>query len=217
MSFDHLAPHYHWMERVLAGGRLQTCRTQFLPAVTNARRVLLAGEGHGRFLIACRQALPEAEITCLDASPAMHTVARETLAQAGLPSDRVQWVTADARAWEGPPNHFDLVVTNFFLDCFPPDQLANVVSRLARSASPSAHWLLTDFTAPAQGLARWRAEAILAMMYVFFRVVTRLPARRLTEPAPYLQQHGFLLRDQRRAEWGLLRMDWWSRAAVQPR
>ena len=27
MSFDRLAPHYTWMEAVLAGPRLQRCRT----------------------------------------------------------------------------------------------------------------------------------------------------------------------------------------------
>ena len=37
MSFDRLAPHYSWMERVLAGRELHKCRTAFLETTRGAR------------------------------------------------------------------------------------------------------------------------------------------------------------------------------------
>lgn len=52
MNFDRLAPFYRAMETLAAGGKLQRCRLAFLGEIPIPRRVLLAGEGHGRFLVA---------------------------------------------------------------------------------------------------------------------------------------------------------------------
>src|SRR5882762_1835947 len=49
-GFDRLAPHYYWMECVLAGRTLQRCRTAFLEQTRDATAALLIGEGNGRFL-----------------------------------------------------------------------------------------------------------------------------------------------------------------------
>ena len=71
MSFDRLAPHYRWMECVLAGSKLQRCRTAFIDNVSVARRALLLGEGNGRFLVELFRARPDIHVTCVDASSAM--------------------------------------------------------------------------------------------------------------------------------------------------
>ncbi|HEY2574393.1 MAG TPA: class I SAM-dependent methyltransferase, partial [Verrucomicrobiaceae bacterium] len=67
------------MERIFAGEKMQRCRTAFLDLVPIPKSVLLAGEGHGRFLAACRTKFPSAEITCVDASAAMLDQARRNL------------------------------------------------------------------------------------------------------------------------------------------
>ena len=71
MSFDHLAPFYRGMEFVLAGGKLQRCRLEWLEEVKDSRQVLIVGEGPGRFLMECAKTLPDAQILCVDASAAM--------------------------------------------------------------------------------------------------------------------------------------------------
>src|SRR6478672_3243477 len=71
MSFDILAPHYRWMEAVLAGDKLQRCRVHWLGAVQHCRRALLVGEGNGRFLQVCAERLPNTHFTVVDASPKM--------------------------------------------------------------------------------------------------------------------------------------------------
>jgi ubiquinone/menaquinone biosynthesis C-methylase UbiE len=209
MSFDALAPHYRWMEFLLAGEKLQRCRTTFLDQVANARNVLILGEGHGRFLIECRRRLSHAHITCVDASERMLEVARARLARAGLNSQNISFVHADALNWEPHPARVDLIVTQFFLDCFRADQLQRIIERLARLANPGASWLLADFQAPAAGLPALRARIILKSMYLFFRAATRLPAKTLTLPDPFLRATGFALHQRRISEWGLLHTDHW--------
>jgi ubiquinone/menaquinone biosynthesis C-methylase UbiE len=214
MSFDSLAPHYRWMELVLAGDKLQRCRTAFLKQSARATRVLIVGEGNGRFLVACRKHFSAAQITCLDSSSRMLEMARRCVATSGLDPNRIEFIQSDILEWKAPQRCFDLIVTNFFLDCFPPGQLERVVAVLARAALPGATWWLADFQVPASCLIRLRALLIHRVMYGFFRMVTRLPATELTPPDRFLEQHGFVLRRRLVTEWGLLHADEWRLAAA---
>ena len=211
MSFDRLAPHYRWMEWVLAGGKLQRCRTAFLEDTRQARRALMVGEGNGRFLSALLDANSSVQVTCVDGSARMLEAARARLQRARQGEAQVEFVHADLLSWTPPRHGFDLIVTHFLLDCFGPDQLAAIVPRLGAVTAPDARWLVSDFCEPERGPARWRARWILASMYWFFRHVAQLPARRLTPPDPFLQSEGFALQSRRTSEWGLLRSDLWVR------
>jgi len=212
MSFDALAPHYGWMEFVLAGEKLQYCRTAFLDDIPKAGNSLLLGEGNGRFLPACCQQFPDAHITCVEASAAMLVQARRRLARSGFARSRIAFVQADVLAWTPPPKEaYDLIVTNFFLDCFRREQLEQIIRMVGCAAAKNANWLLADFQVASGGVGKLRSKAILWMMYVFFRAVTRLPARQLTPPDSFLHGAGFILRQRTQTEWGLLRSDWWQR------
>ncbi|MBI2515327.1 MAG: class I SAM-dependent methyltransferase [Opitutae bacterium] len=207
MSFEHIAPHYDWMERLLAGERLQHMREAWLEKLKGCRRILSVGEGHGRFAAACTARFPEAELTCLDASPRMLAQARQRTLR---PGENCRWVEADILEWI-QVERYDAIVTCFSLDCFSPGQLAAVVAKLASCATDEACWLVADFAVPADGAARWRAQLVHALMYGFFRIVTGLPARRLTPPDELLRAQGFSLCGRRVTEWGLLQSDWWRR------
>jgi ubiquinone/menaquinone biosynthesis C-methylase UbiE len=208
MSFDTLAPHYRWMERVLAGEKLQACRTAHLRNIDPPHRALLAGEGNGRFLGAFAAQFPKTEITCLDASHQMLDHAKSAVTT----TQPVTFLHADIPETQLPENHFDLIVTNFFLDCFPPDQLARVIDKLARSATLQATWLLADFCQAPRGWKKLRTQWILASMYFFFRLATDLPARRLTPPDGLLRENAFELISRSHFEWQLLHADLWRRA-----
>jgi ubiquinone/menaquinone biosynthesis C-methylase UbiE len=211
MSFDVLAPHYRWMEFVLAGEKLQRCRTAFLDRVSDARNILTVGEGNGRFLAECHRRLPNARITMLDSSLAMLTVARKRLAAAGADMTRIEFIHSNIFDWTPSPRSYDLIVTHFFLDCFPPGQIEKVIGLLADSATSSAAWLLADFQIPEKGFRRYRASAIHAAMYLFFNVVTGISARSVVAPDELLQMHGFTLRERQSRDWGLLHTDFWAR------
>ena len=212
MSFDLLAPHYRWMEFLLAGEKLHRCRTMFLDEIGPARHILLAGEGHGRALVECCRRFPAARVICLDASKGMLARAARELLKSRPGAAEVEFVHVDILEWDPAGQTFDLIVTNFFLDCFRPDQLRPIISRLATVASQKADWLLADFQVPSAGLKRLRGRIILWAMYLFFCAVTRLPAQCLAAPDTFLHAAGFSLHRRTQAEWGLLHSDWWRRA-----
>lgn len=219
MSFDRLAPHYTWMERVLAGSRLQRARTawlgELLPAETGAGvdspAILIAGVGHGPFLRVCATRFPTARITSVDASAAMLRQARARTLAAGLDGARLEFVHARLPEWRPESASYDAIVTHFFLDCFPPGELAEVVAVLAQGARGRATWLVADFAMPVRGWRRQRARAVHGLMYGFFRRVTGIPACRVTPPDAALRHEGFRLCRRATAEWGLLQSDLWER------
>lgn len=211
MNFDLLAPHYRWMEWLLAGKKLQRCRTAFMRALPAPRRVLLLGEGNGKFLAPLAGEYPNARFTCVDASARMLQCAQERLRRCNLQEASVEFIHADVLEWV-PAETYDVIVTHFFLDCFRPEQLARIVSRLAAQATPGARWLLADFREPEAGWVKWRARLILKSMYLFFQAVTGLPASKLTAPDALLKQHGFTLGARCIYEWGLLHSDVWVAA-----
>ena len=210
-NFDGLAPHYGWMEALGAGGLLQRCRTAHLEAIPPPDRVLVCGEGNGRFLAELLRGFPDVEVTVLDASARMLELTRRRLSSAGISHGRVCFVHEDARHWVAPAGCFDLIVTHFFLDCFSAEELRRLVPKIARAASPRAQWLLADFQVAPAGFARLRSRVILALRYAFFRQTTGLSAREITAPDGFLEAAGFRLKDRRVFSLGLLHSDWWCR------
>jgi ubiquinone/menaquinone biosynthesis C-methylase UbiE len=213
MSFDRLARIYRGMEWVLAGGKLQRCRTELMPLVSSAREVLVVGEGPGRWIEAACLHLPRARFTVVDASAAMLAQAGAAWRRAGGNAHRLRLIQARLPcALPGVEDGYDLIVTPFFLDCFAPEPLAQVVASLVAVAGPRAGWLVCDFRIPDRGLARWRAHVVLALAHWFFRCTTGISARRLTDPAPLLRNCGFVLEEERQSDWGLLSASLWRRS-----
>ena len=150
MSFDLIAPHYRWLESVAFANRLQNARLAFLDQIPRPRRVLIAGEGNGRFLREFARRFPEASIDCVDASVRMLRLARSRLA--GI-DNRIQFIQSNLLNWSPEENAYDLVVTHFFLDCFDECELEKIVETVTNSATRNAIWLLADFSIPSGALA----------------------------------------------------------------
>jgi ubiquinone/menaquinone biosynthesis C-methylase UbiE len=206
MSFDRLAPFYRAMEMITAGGKLQRCRMRFVGEIPTPRRILLAGEGHGRFLPECVRRFPSAQILVIDSSKRMLDIARRK-----VPSDHVEFLHGDLRDCVGPAGAFDLIVTHFVLDCFDAKDLAALVQKLATMGTPQADWLIADFEIPEKGPARWRSRVIVTLLYRFFQLATRLKANALVPPGPHLAAAGFERLQRESSDWGLLKSEWWRR------
>jgi SAM-dependent methyltransferase len=206
-NFDALAPHYRWLETVTFGPLLQWCRTAFLPQLVDARRALVLGDGNGRFLAALLAVNPNVDVDAVDISPAMTALARR---RAGNPS-RVRFHVADARGHLLRPAHYDLVVTNFFLDCFGSGDLHLMIDHLAAALAPGGRWVIGDFRVPSGRLARPAAEIALATMYAAFRLITRLPTGRLVNPSPILAGAGLEYGEERTRLHGLLTAQLWRK------
>lgn len=207
MSFDLVAPHYHWLETIAFGNALQRARTCWIDTIARPKRTLIVGEGDGRFLCELVRAYPKIDIDCIDASEAMLQLARARLRRMHPESfSRVQFIHEDILKWS-PQKSYDLLVTHFFLDCFPGREVEAVIAKLASATEPGAVWLIADFTIPRERFARAHARLWLRMMYAFFRAAAGIAANELVDPTPYLDGHGFIRVSDNLSRAKLLRSD----------
>lgn len=215
MSFDAIAPWYRALETIAFGGDLQRARIACLEEIDTPRRALIVGEGNGRFLRELVRRHPAIEVDCVDASERMLRLAWQQI-ERELPDslNRIRFLQRDITSWAPTQRAYDLVVTHFVLDCFPTGQVADVVGRLAGAATTKAIWLLADFCVPPDGFRRLHARACLAAMYRFFRFTTRIAARTLIDPSPFLSDAGFELVHQHLSRNGMLKSELWRRDSL---
>jgi SAM-dependent methyltransferase len=196
------------MEWLLAGNQLQQCRSAFLPDFLSARSILLLGEGHGRFVRALAALPGERSILCVDQSRGMIEVARER-----LPEERgITFQCVDIFEFE-PSGQFDAVATHFFLDCFTEAQLDRVIPKISGFVAEGGLWHLADFQIPTGFIRGLRARIVLRLAYLFFRVMTRLPARRIIPPQARLSASGWTRARRREFNFGLLYSELWRKSA----
>jgi ubiquinone/menaquinone biosynthesis C-methylase UbiE len=218
VNCDPIARWYRWLEYAGFGRALERRREAFIDEVADARRVLVLGEGDGRFLKKLVESCGKMTENCgkmrencgvlssrrfsidyVDLSHRMLDLAR---IRAG--AHRVTYRHGDALTIPLPRAEYDLVVTHFFLDCLTENDAANLIARVAASLQPGARWLISEFREPGP----W-ARAMVAMLYFFFRITTGLRARRLIDHRRVLAARGFVMLREETARFGLLASELW--------
>jgi ubiquinone/menaquinone biosynthesis C-methylase UbiE len=206
VSFDLIAPYYCRLENVVFGSRLQAARTAFVSQLAPPQRVLVVGEGDGRFLAEFAKLQPEAEIDCLESSPRMIELAKKRTR-----GRKINFLCAALEELELSKGSYNLVVTHFFLDCFSEKTLPEIVSRIARAAAPRADWLIAEFQEPAGGWFRFARSGLIRFMYFFFRLSAGIEGRRLIDYGPLLQASGFTLSRVAGSPNDMIRSELWRR------
>jgi ubiquinone/menaquinone biosynthesis C-methylase UbiE len=212
LNCNNIARWYRWLEYFGFGRALERRRFAFLSDVIDSQRVLVLGEGDGRFLAKfaapCTPPSKHHENTmrtpCFTADYVDRSAEMLELARARAGTDGVTYHHADALQIPLPAAQYDLVVTHFFLDCLDENDAAALVEKIAAAVQPDAHWLISEFREPNV----W-ARAIVGMLYFFFRITTGLRTRRLIDHHALLSRSGFVLEKEETARFGLLASELW--------
>ena len=211
MNCDAIASAYRWIEYAAFGRQLERHRLIFLDEARDRDRALLVGDGDGRFLIRLAIHNPRIKIDCIELSGKMIDVAQKRLYDANVRHcSRIRLIKADIRHFELAPEAYDLVVTNFLLDCFSAVDLAELVLALRRSCTSRAKWLIAEFQKPSYGWRAWHARLWLRSMYLFFGLTTRLKTQSLPPYEKILAQTGFSLTSKATSRAGLICSELWS-------
>jgi ubiquinone/menaquinone biosynthesis C-methylase UbiE len=197
MNCDRIARPYRWIEYAAFGRRLERHRFRFLPETRNSRNALLLGDGDGRFAAALARINSHVRIDCIESSARMIQVAKERLETERITApERIHFLQADALRVKLHPAHYDLIVTNFFLDCFSTSQVLALITPVREACCPGARWMVSDFQRPSSGWRALYANIWLRTMYLFFRVVTGLKTSTLPAYAEALRSAGFVLQSR---------------------
>jgi len=207
MSFDRVARGYRLLERIVFGGALQGARVAQLDKIEPCERVLLLGDGDGRFLEVLLEKMPGAHVDVVEASAKMISIARNRTA--GLGDVRFHQMGIEDFV---PDGEYDLAVSHFFLDCFDRDGIDSVIRSVLRCLVADGDWLIADFQIPETGgWKRLRARFLLRAMYLFFRIVAGLSAQKLVDPDKLLTERGFKLQARKLLNQDFVRSDRWAR------
>jgi len=200
VNADPIARWFRWLEYCGFGGALERRRFAFVKDVAGARRVLVLGEGDGRFLAKLVEQNPQASIEYVDLSERMLQLARE---RAG--TDRVTYRHNNAVTMRFPDSEYDLIVAHFFLDCLNEQDATTLIEKITKASQPGARWVISEFREP----GAW-ARAIVSALYFFFRVTTGLRTRNLIDHCSLLARHGFILQREETERFGLLASELWT-------
>lgn len=192
MNCDKIARWYRWLEYAAFGGALRRRREAFLFELGNPKKVLVLGDGDGRFLQSFTALYPEARVDAVDSSERMIALAR-------FRAPGVTFHLVDARefSFEG---EYDLAVAHFFFDCFEEDELRALLGRIRAKS-----WLVSEFRK-----TRWSWPALRGL-YFFFRLTTGLKVTSLPDYRRVLEQFGFRMEGEQPALGGLLVSERWAR------
>jgi tRNA (cmo5U34)-methyltransferase len=210
-GFNRLSPIYDFSCWLFFGNKLFQSQVYFLPKLKEHRRILILGGGTGRFLHALLCAMPQAHICYVDISESMISRSRNRITEA-MPSalERVDFVCGSIDAIS-PTTEFDLIVTPFVLDCFPPKELTVLMNQLNNFLSPAGIWLFADFCIPTRGYVRSLAQIVTRSLYVVFNLVCGLGVWRLPDFQSEFTRIGFFPREEMTSAMGLLQARLYSR------
>ncbi len=189
-NFDLLARAYRWMEYASFGPFLQRCRCHYLPACRSTRRVLVLGDGDGRFTQELLLANSAVHVDAVDASANMLQALQQRAKKVGA-AGRVHVILADIRTLMPELDQYDLIFSNFFLDCLTTKELDELVQRLSSNLTPQSRWLIAEFAIPDHGLCRSLARGLVRSLYFAFRLLTGLRVQQLPDYAQIFTQNGF--------------------------
>lgn len=196
-GYNRLAAFYVWLERLAFGNALNKARFSLLAELKDAQKILILGEGDGRFLARALASLPLANFLVLEQSPKMIALAKQRLTKREL--SRVQFIemqltkTHLAEDLQLATASFDAVVSCFFLDMFEAAEICNLIETFQRYLKATGSWYYVDFCQSQTGFQALYARFFLKLMYRFFAWQTALQTRNLVNPHSLFEAKGFRL------------------------
>jgi SAM-dependent methyltransferase len=192
LNCDSIARWYRWLEYAAFGGALRRRREAFLFELGNPQKVLVLGDGDGRFLQLFTALYPEAQVDAVDVSAGMIE-----LAKARIASERVKFRCADAREFSA--GDYDLAVAHFFFDCFDEEELKALLGRIR-----AKNWLVSEFRNTG-----W-SWPVVRGLYLFFRMTTGLRVKWLADHRRVLEGLGYRMEKEQQGLGGLVVSERWG-------
>ena len=152
--------------------------------------MLVIGGGSGWILLQLLQTGKQLDVLYLDAAPAMLQRAQKMFAQYAKPHTCTVSFRLGNEDSLQPQEQFDVILTPFLLDLFPPQRLRQLMRRLAHALAPEGKWLFADFWPVQQPPPLWQ-KLLIRGMYTFFGLISGVQASQLPDYAEHFKALGF--------------------------
>ena len=173
-DFSILSPIYDFLGILAFQGTLHRSQLFLLNELKQSQNALIIGGGTGRFLVDLMKSGKVDKVTYVDISPGMIKKAESKIKKLAS-SDRVSFICGGLDSI--PEEKFDLICTHYFLDCFPEDQLPEVMAKLNHFLSDNGDWHFTDFYLNES--SSFIQRKTVGFLYWFFRLSCGIKVRKL--------------------------------------
>ncbi len=188
-NYDNSVWFYDRLSRLIFGNALVKAQVYLLPHIPAGSRVLIAGGGTGWILEEIAKVHPGGlKITYAEISANMMSLSRKR----NTGQNEVNFVNQPVENLPGKAE-FDVVITPFLFDNFTEQTLGRVFSHIHQSLHAGGLWLNTDFCLT----GKWWQALLLRSMFLFFRIICRIEAKKLPEIEKYFQQSEYKTIDKR--------------------
>lgn len=178
-NFNFVAPFYDQLARLIYGRKLKSMQQLHLGEIPNKAKVLIVGGGTGEVL----EWLPRGLALQVDYVELSDRMIKKAMKRE-VDGNEVSFKRMDAR---DVSDRYDVVIANFFLDCFSTTNLNRMIVHLTGLLQENGKLLVTDFALPITGKQRF----LSGLMHTFFRLATRLESKGLHDIHQAILENGF--------------------------
>lgn len=144
-SYGSISRVYDRLAAIYSFGQIGASKRDQLDSIESGDRVMFAGSGCGEdVLLAARFG---AHVTSIDLAPAMLARLSRNLKRENLESELICGDVASHK----PPELYDVVVANYFLNLFDVPRAEEMARHLCQLVKPGGKLLVTDFARPLGG------------------------------------------------------------------
>lgn len=172
-NYDRIAWCYDWLKQLIFGDRLDQASQYFLSDLRPGSSLLILGGGTGKILEYIPQGV---EIHYLEKSGKMIQRTQKRVDR------KINFIQADFLTHE-TEQKYDYILCPFFLDTFNQETLELVVNRIKKLLKRNGVLLVSDFTG--------KQPSLVPLMYMFFRLTTRIQANSLPQIHREILEAGF--------------------------
>ena len=191
-KFDTIAKYYNFLEILAFGKILYGTRLHSLNRTSNPNNILLVGEGTGYFSKYLVKCYPKSSMIILDSSNQMIKIM-----QGHNEISKVQNITISQQDYfkHTPAIKYDLICSNFFLDCFKSSDVLRIVGKIKLMLNENGEWNDVDFTMPRRkNLLNCKYnKLILKILYTSFRLICKIESVSIEDVDFDYQKLGFIL------------------------
>ncbi|MFZ9824370.1 MAG: class I SAM-dependent methyltransferase, partial [Gemmataceae bacterium] len=152
-----------------------------------------------------------AELLVMDESPRMLDLAKRRIANANPPiNNQIKFRCANVFEILPLSGTFDLIVCNFFLDCFTSSEIGHLLGLFRQMILESGLLVVGDFRKPDSIFGKFIGEFILKIMHVFFEKTSGISATELTDLHAMLLERSFQKAVEKKLFFGFLNSSIWK-------
>lgn len=189
VNYNNAAWFYDRLAGLIFGRALINAQIYLLQFIPADARILIVGGGTGWVLEEIVKIYP-AGLTITYVEVSANMVARSKKRDIG--KNRVLFIN-DAIENLCLTTDFDVVLTPFLFDNFNEETLNKVFSHMEKAIKPGALWLIADF----QLSGKWWQYFILKGMFLFFRILCNVEAKRLPDIEACYTKYNYFTADQK--------------------